>query len=160
MNIKKVIHWGSLGKCSNIPNFLFEMEFEVYTNIQAISILVCPIFDDNGFVMCNYLIFNNSCFVNPSREKSCFLVTSKPTPPTVFNLKASNYIHCEEETGTRTGISQDTYKLFFFYKFLKLFILPQKNTLISKNSVKFYHSFFFRKIYSSIRIYVLNALTI
>ena len=74
MNIKKVIHWGGMGKWGNLPNFLFEVEFQVYTNIQAISTLLCLLFDDNGFVMCkcNYSIFNNSCYINRSREKSCF----------------------------------------------------------------------------------------
>ena len=28
-----------------------------------------------------------------------FPVTQKPTPPTVFNLQASDWVHCEEETG-------------------------------------------------------------
>ena len=28
-----------------------------------------------------------------------FPVTSKPTPPTVFSLQASDWVHCEEETG-------------------------------------------------------------
>ena len=54
MNIKKVITWGGLMKWGNLPNLLFEVEFQVYTNIQAISTLVCLLFDDNGFVMCNY----------------------------------------------------------------------------------------------------------
>ena len=55
MNVKKAIHWGGgMWKWWNLPNFLFEMEFQVYTNIQAISTLVCLLFDENGFVMCNH----------------------------------------------------------------------------------------------------------
>ena len=57
MNIKKAIHWRGLGNWGNLPNFLFEMEFQVYTNIQAISTLVLLIFDDNGLVMYNYSFF-------------------------------------------------------------------------------------------------------
>ena len=56
MNIKKVIHWEGAGKWVNLPNILFEVEFQVYTSIQAIYTLVCLLFDDNGFVMCNYSI--------------------------------------------------------------------------------------------------------
>ena len=69
MNIKKVIHWGGLGKCGNLHNFLFEVELQVYTNIQAISTLVCLLFDDNGFVMCNYSKFYNTCYKNRAPEK-------------------------------------------------------------------------------------------
>ena len=68
MNIKKVIHWGGLGKWRNLPNFLFEVEFQVYTNIQAISTLVCLLFDDNGVAMCNYSIFYNTCYKNSAPE--------------------------------------------------------------------------------------------
>ena len=69
MNIKKVIHLGGgLGKWENLPNFLFEVEFQVYTNIQAISTLVCLLFD-NGFVMCNYSIFYNTSYKNTTPEK-------------------------------------------------------------------------------------------
>ena len=32
-------------------------------------------------------------------RKVIFSGTQKPTPPTVFNLQASDGVHCEEETG-------------------------------------------------------------
>ena len=32
-------------------------------------------------------------------SKLTFPLTSKRTPSTVFNLQASDYVHCEEETG-------------------------------------------------------------
>ena len=44
-----------------------------------------------------------------------FLVTSKPTPPTVFNLQASDWVHCDEETGVYTQLSQNTYKFVSFF---------------------------------------------
>ena len=61
MNIKKIISWEGLWKWGNLPNFLFEVEFQVYANIQAISTLVCLLilFDDNGFEMCNYSILTS-----------------------------------------------------------------------------------------------------
>ena len=37
--------------------------------------------------------------------KITFFSTQKPTPPTVFNLQASDWVHCEEETGAHTGKS-------------------------------------------------------
>ena len=56
--------------------------------------------------------------------------TSKTTPPTVFNLQASDWVHCEEETGVCTELSQNTYKL----------------VSISKNSIKFIIHFFQKMI--------------
>ena len=40
-----------------------------------------------------------------------FSVTQKPTPQTVFNLQASDWVHCEEETGAYYQLSHFTYKL-------------------------------------------------
>ena len=37
-----------------------------------------------------------------------FPVTSKPTPPTVFNLQASDWVHCQEETGRDVEISRQS----------------------------------------------------
>ena len=52
-----------------------------------------------------------------------FPVTSKPTPPTVFNLQALDWIHCEEETGAHTGISRLTSEwVHFFYKFFNVYL--------------------------------------
>ena len=60
MNIKKVNAYGEgMGKWGNLPNFLLEVEILVFTNIQAISKLICLQLDDNALLMmCNYLIFN------------------------------------------------------------------------------------------------------
>ena len=41
MNIKKVTHEGwPRGKYGNLPNFLLEVELQVFSNIQAISTLI------------------------------------------------------------------------------------------------------------------------
>ena len=40
-----------------------------------------------------------------------FSSTQKPTPPTVFNLQASDWVHYEEETGAYYQLSRFTYKL-------------------------------------------------
>ena len=75
-----------------------------------------------------------------------FPVTLKPTPPTVFNLQASDWVHCEEETGAYYQLFRHIYKLIKkkIHKFLKLFILPKK-VLIKKKSVKFIIHFLFKK---------------
>ena len=59
-----------------------------------------------------------------------FPVTSKPTPPTVFNLQASDWVHCEEETGMYAHLFRNTYKLvIFFLQIFKVFILLKKMTI-------------------------------
>ena len=51
----------------------------------------------------------------PLSGKVTFPVTSNGTPPTVFNLQASNWVHCEEETGVHIGISRLTSKFVQFF---------------------------------------------
>ena len=57
-----------------------------------------------------------------------FFATKKPTPPTVFNIQALDWVHCEEETGAYYQLSRNTYKfvIFFLTNFEMLFILPKK----------------------------------
>ena len=43
-------------------------------------------------------------------SKVTFLVTQKRTPPTVFNLQASDWVHCEEETDAYYQLSRFTCK--------------------------------------------------
>ena len=66
--------------------------------------------------------------ISPS-WKVTFPVTQKPTPPTVFNLQASDWVHCEEETGAYYQLSRFTYKLIFKKKLL---LLRKKYTLFKK----------------------------
>ena len=47
--------------------------------------------------------------IMPSR-KVTFTVTQKPIPPTVFNLQALDWVHCEEETGAYYKLSWFTYE--------------------------------------------------
>ena len=75
-----------------------------------------------------------------------FPVTSKPTPPTVFNLQVSDWVHCEEETGVYTQLSRNTYKFIFKKKKKFKFILPTKNTCFSKNYIKFIIHYNLKKI--------------
>ena len=43
--------------------------------------------------------FYSLLFLTTTLLKSDIFHTQKPTPPTVFNLQASDLLHCEEETG-------------------------------------------------------------
>ena len=87
-------------KWGDLPNFLMEVEFLVFTNIQAISTLVSLQFYDNGFLMCNYSIIYNTCLNKALSRKVTFSVTVQFSQRAVFNLQASDYVHCDEEAGT------------------------------------------------------------
>ena len=71
-----------------------------------------------------------------------FPVTQNPTPPTVFNIQASNWVHCEEETGVYYQLTRFNYKwVIFIFLFLNLFILRKKMRTFQKNSIKYIHFF-------------------
>ena len=62
----------------------------------------------------------------------------QPTPLTVFNLQALDWVQCEEETGAYYQLSRLTYKLVSFNFFIfKVASFAHKNMLISKNFIKF-----------------------
>ena len=57
-----------------------------------------------------------------------FPVTSKTTPPTVLNLQASDWVHCEEETGAYKQLSQFTYKLLKKIQIFKVYFSLKNST--------------------------------
>ena len=72
--------------------------------------------------------------------KSDIFRTKKPTPPTVVNLQASDWVHCEEETGVYYQLSQFTYK--FVKKKLQIFKVinfAKKNICASQRIHKNYY---------------------
>ena len=91
-----------------------------------------------------------------------YLVTSKPTltsKPTIFNLHASDQVHCEEKTGAYYQLSQNTYKLGKKnYKFFKLFILTKEISSFQKNPNILLLFFFQKVIIGHMYIYLLNAI--
>ena len=83
-----------------------------------------------------------------------FPVTSKPTPPTVFNLQASDWVHCEEEMGAYAQMTFNTYKLFKkFLQIFKIVYFATKNSRILKNFIKFI-ILFFSKIVIWVYVYM------
>ena len=116
MNIKIVNHvyfWG--GEV---------VEFPVFTNIQSISTLVCLQLDYNGFLMCNYSIFYNTCWINHSPTNCRFQPLksfhrsqfSKYRDPTMFIVKRKKVrIH----TYLYTSIDWYLFSWNVFFKFQK-----------------------------------------
>ena len=159
MKGKKVIHWeGGLGEPSKLllgsvflyllgyPTILLGYPSNNHTFMPSIG-SGCV----GSFYSCIFLL-------KPFSWKVTFSGTQKPTPPTVFNLQALDWVHCEEETGVYCQLSRVTYKLVKKnYKFLMFVIFPQKRDF-QKKILKFILQFFFKKRYLGIRIYVLNAM--
>ena len=71
--------------------------------------------DDNRLVMCNYSIIYNTCLNKMLYSKVTPSPIAKLTPRVVFNLKAWECIHCEEETDTNRGIFLHTNTLVIFF---------------------------------------------
>ena len=56
-----------------------------------------------------------------------FCSIQKPTPPTVFNLQATDWVHCEEETGAYYQLSWNIHKFVsFFLQIFKVFYFAKK----------------------------------
>ena len=49
-----------------------------------------------------------------------FSGTQKPTPPTVSNQQASDWVHCEEETGVYYQLYRLTDKMVIFFLIFKV----------------------------------------
>ena len=98
------------------------------------------------FFICWFLLFIHFSTLQPLSWKVSFYGTQKPTPPPVFNTQASDWVHCEEETGAYYQLSRITSKFVKKKKnlLLKLLFLPPQNTWFSKNCIKFIN-FFFKK---------------
>ena len=106
-----------------------------------------------------YVLLPSICHfstLQPLSWKVTFSGTQMISPPTVFNLQASNWVHCEEETGAHYSIYYETSKLISFFFLSCLFW--QKKTQFSKNSIKCTFEFFFMNIYGTIHIYELYAM--
>ena len=83
-------------------------------------------------------------WLNHCSWKVMFLVTSKPTLPTVFNLQASDWVHCDEETGSYYQLSRNTYQFLKKMHIFKVVYFAKKYWQIKKNH-KIYYTFFFQK---------------
>ena len=94
------------------------------------------------FFMCWFLLFIECSTLQQLSWKVTFSSTQKPTPPTVFNLQASNWVHCEEETGAYYQLSLLTYKFSFFLQVA--YFAPPKYAIFKK-FLKIYYCFFIKK---------------
>ena len=123
MNIKKVIHLvlpggngGTVLISSWNCNYSIYLDIQVYyLDIRTITSLFLPSIGSlciGSFY--SFIFYLTTTFLNVT-----FSGTQKPIPPTVFNLQASDWVHCEEETGAHKESLWQNYKLesFFFTNF-------------------------------------------
>ena len=123
--------WGNGGavqiaswKC----NFSIHLDIQVYyLDIKAITTLLGLLL----FFMRCFLLFIHISTLQPLSWKVTFSGTQKSLQPTDFNLQASDWLLCEEETGAHYQLHRLTYKLWtlFFKKNLScLFCLKKIRT--------------------------------
>ena len=149
---KKVIHWGGRGgnrgpvlisswRC----NFSIYLDIQVYyLDIQAITTLYAFYW----LYMCCFLLFSYFSTLQPLSLKVTFSGTKKIIEPTVFNLQAADWLHCEEETGAHLSMSQFSSKLVsFFILILKVAYFGTKKYAFLKNSLKFIFDFFSKTLH-------------
>ena len=123
--------------------------FSIYLDIQAITtifclllVLSCLLLVLSCLLLILYvliLLFIHFSTLQPLSWKVSFSGTQKPTLPTVFNLEASDWVHCEEETGAYYQLSQNTYKLFFFLHIFKIVNFAFKKYTDLKKLHKIYY---------------------
>ena len=90
-------------------NFSIYLDILVYyLDIQAITTLYAFYWS----FMCWFLLYIHFSVLQPISWKVTFSGTQKCSQPTVFNLQASDWLRCEEETGAHYSISRRTSKLF------------------------------------------------
>ena len=148
MNIKKVIQFGwrnrgnvliSSWKC----NFTIYSEIQVYyLDIQAITTLLCLL------LVLDVLVPSIDSFFSKAIAlwKVTCPITSKSTPPTVFNLHAPDWVHYEEETCAYAQLTFNTYKLVnVLLQIFKVVYFGQKKYTHFENSIKFIILFFSSK---------------
>ena len=115
-------------------------------DIQAITTLLCLLL----LLMCWFLLLINFSVLQPLSWKVTFSGTQKPTPPTVFNLQALDWVHCEDLTGAHAGISRHTYKLVEkkrLTNFESCLFCPPKICGFKKKIQIFFSLFFKKKIF-------------
>ena len=140
---KKVIHWG-WGNGGTVQIASWKCNFSIYLYIQEYYLDIQAIMTSIGSLCVGSIYSLLFLPYNRSPEKWCFPALKSLLLP-VFNQQASDWVHCEEETGAYYQLARNTYKLVNFFKQIFNVYFASKNTRFSKNSIKFIIQFFFQK---------------
>ena len=124
-------------------NFGIYFDIQVYyLDIQAITTLLCLLL----VLLCLFLLYINFSTLQLLSWKVTFSGIQIPLQPTVFNLLASDWVHCEEETCAYYQLSRHTYKLLiFFLQISKVSYFAPKKYTDFKKFPKIYNFFFLQK---------------
>ena len=155
---EKVIHQGGASgnggtvqiaswKC----NFSIYLDIQVYyLYIQAYYLYIQAITTLLGLLLLLYVLLPSVYsffYLTTTLMKSDIFRHSKSSQPTVFNLQALDWIHCEQETGAYYQLYRHTYKLAkFFLQISKVSYFAPKKYADFKKFLKVYYSYFFIKI--------------
>ena len=126
-------------------NFSIYLDIQVYyLDIQAIT----TIYAFYWLFMSCFLLFSYFSTVQPLSWKVTFSGTKKIIEPTVFNLQASDWLHCEEKTGAHLSMSRFSSELvIFFILIFTVAYFGTKNMWFLKNSLKFIFDFFSKTLH-------------
>ena len=121
---KKDIYWeggGSWGELGNRPNYVLEVKFQYLLGYPSILLG----YSNNNHTLCLLLVIyvlvpyiHSFFYLTTALLKSDISSTQMASPPTVFNLQASNCVNCEEDTGAYYQLQRFINKLailFFIY---------------------------------------------
>ena len=137
-------HGGTIQIASWKGNSSVYLDMQVYYfDIPAITTLLCLLLVLYVLVPSIYSIF----YLTTALLKSDIFLTQKPTR-TVFNLQASDWVHCEEEAGAYYQLSLITSKFLSFFIFIikVAFFAPQKYAIFKKFHTVYYNFFFQKEI--------------
>ena len=113
MKGKKFINPGGGGAGGIIQIASWKCNFSIYLDIQAIT---TPL----GLLLVLYVLLPSIySFFYLTTTQVTFPGTKKSLQSTVFNVQASGWVHCEEETGAYYQLYRHTHKLvkIFFTNF-------------------------------------------
>ena len=140
---KKVIHWdGPGGNGGPVLISSWRCNFSIYLDVQVYYLDIQAITTLYGFYwlyMCCFLLFSYFSTLQPLSRKVTFSRTKKIIEPTVFNLQALDWLHCEEEACAHLSMSQFSSKLVsFFILILKVAYFGTKKYVFFKKFPKIY----------------------
>ena len=102
MKGKKVIHWGEgRREWGNCPNYVLEVYFQYLLGYPSILLGYPSNNNTLSLLLVIYVLVNSIhsfFYLTTALLKSVISGTQMTSPPTVFNLQASNWVHCKEET--------------------------------------------------------------
>ena len=124
----------SKGNVGTVLISSWNWNYNIYLDIQAISTLLWVLLVLDVW----FLLLIHFSIIQQLSWKVTFSGTLKPTPPTVFYLQASDWVHSEEKIGAYNQLSLNNYKLVKTnLQIFKVVNFAKKPRVFQKNFRKF-----------------------